>query len=165
MKKAPFPYQIIIRWSTADDSYEADVPALRTCIAYGNTPVQAVREVMTAATVWLRIAKADGMLIPAPDVSRSDMKRLVNIHPGEVLRLEFLAPLRMSQRRLSEATGLPLREVRELVNERRSVTADTAKRLAQHFGTSKEVWLNLQKSYDAKKAKQKSANRCHAVTD
>lgn len=79
MKKTTLLYQITVRWSAADESYEAAVPALRTCIAYGATPAGAVREVMTAANLWLKAAGADGKPIPAPDVSRE--------------RLESLAPL------------------------------------------------------------------------
>ena len=79
MKKTTLPYQITVRWSETDESYEAAVPALRTCIAYGDTPTEAVREVVTAAKLWIKVAKEDSKPIPAPDVSRE--------------RLESLAPL------------------------------------------------------------------------
>lgn len=64
-----FPYQINVRWSEADKSFEADVPALGTCIAYGETRDEAVREVKIAAKLWLEAVRANGKPIPRPDVT------------------------------------------------------------------------------------------------
>jgi addiction module HigA family antidote len=73
-------------------------------------------------------------------------------HPGEVLRVEFLVPLGVTPDRLAKAIDVPAKEIREIVRERRSVTADIALRLAKHFETTPEFWLNLQMAYDASRA-------------
>jgi|SRR4051794_10602587 len=70
------------------------------------------------------------------------------IHPGEVLLEEFLQPLGVTQYRLAKETNVPARRINEIVQRQRSVTADTALRLARFFGTSEMFWLNLQARYD-----------------
>ncbi|QYD69010.1 HigA family addiction module antidote protein [Paraburkholderia edwinii] len=72
------------------------------------------------------------------------------VHPGEVLREEFLVPLEMSVNALSLALSVPSTRLHEIVNERRGITADTAYRLARYFDTTPEFWLNLQIAYDLK---------------
>lgn len=74
------------------------------------------------------------------------------IHPGEVLREEFLVPMDLSANRLAAALHVPTNRVSEIVGERRSITADTALRLSRVFGTTAEFWLNLQQSYDLRVA-------------
>lgn len=74
-------------------------------------------------------------------------------HPGEILREECLLPLEMSARQLAEILGVPPNRISDIVREKRSVTADTALRLARHFGTTAEFWLNLQASHDLSKAR------------
>lgn len=74
------------------------------------------------------------------------------IHPGEVLREGFLAPLKLSPNALAQALRVPATRIHEIVNERRSITAETAIRLARYFSTSAELWMNLQSSYDLRKA-------------
>jgi len=78
------------------------------------------------------------------------MNKMRPIHPGEVLREEFLEPLEMSAHALAQALRVPAPRVNDLVRERRSVTPDTALRLARYFGTTPQFWLNLQASYDLK---------------
>lgn len=80
------------------------------------------------------------------------MKVLPNIHPGEVLLEEFLTPLGISQNALARAAGVPPRRINEIVLGKRSVTADTAVRLAAALGTSERFWLGLQADYDLEKA-------------
>jgi addiction module HigA family antidote len=75
-------------------------------------------------------------------------KRLHSIHPGEVLLEEFLKPMDLSQNRLAINIGVPSRRINEIVLGKRSVTADTALRLARFFGNSAEFWLGLQAQYD-----------------
>ncbi|RQS16448.1 addiction module antidote protein, HigA family [Burkholderia sp. Bp9002] len=72
------------------------------------------------------------------------------IHPGEILREEFLAPLEMSVNALALALNVPATRLHEIVKERRGITADTAYRLSRYFDTSPEFWLNLQATYDLK---------------
>ena len=75
-------------------------------------------------------------------------KKLAPIHPGEILREEFMEPHDLSQNALGRALGVPPRRINEIVLEKRSITADTALRLARFFGTSAEMWTGLQADYD-----------------
>jgi len=74
------------------------------------------------------------------------------IHPGEIIREDFLAELHMSANALAQALRVPATRINEIVNERRSITADTAIRLARFFSTTPNVWMNLQTTYDLRKA-------------
>ncbi len=74
------------------------------------------------------------------------------IHPGEILREEYLLPLGMSAHALSMALHVPAPRINDIVRERRAVTPDTALRLARYFNTTAEFWLNLQCSFDLKQA-------------
>ena len=76
------------------------------------------------------------------------MKTLANIHPGEILREEFLSPLGISAYRLSRELFIPQPRISEILKGRRRVTADTALRLSAFFGNSAKFWLNLQQDYD-----------------
>jgi addiction module HigA family antidote len=78
------------------------------------------------------------------------VSRMRPIHPGEVLREEFLVPLRMSVHALAMELRVSAPRINEIVRERRSVTPETALRLARYFGTTARFWLNLQTSYDLK---------------
>ncbi len=75
-------------------------------------------------------------------------KRLPPIHPGEILRGEFMEPLQLSMNRLALDLRVPVTRIAEIVHERRGVTPDTALRLARDFQTSARFWLNLQSAYD-----------------
>ncbi len=76
-------------------------------------------------------------------------------HPGEVLREEFLAVVGMGADHLAAAIDAPVTYIEEIMREKRSVTADTALRLAKEFDTSPEYWLNLQMAYDFSRAKKR----------
>jgi addiction module HigA family antidote len=76
------------------------------------------------------------------------------IHPGEVLREEFLVPLELSANALAQAIGVPANRISTIVAGERNVTADTALRLARALGTTPEFWLNLQQSYELRLAEQ-----------
>ncbi|MBK9047644.1 MAG: HigA family addiction module antidote protein [Bacteroidetes bacterium] len=76
------------------------------------------------------------------------MKKLKNIHPGEVLMEEFLIPLEISAYRLSKDIGIPQTRISEILKGNRRVTADTALRLSQYFGNSPKFWLGLQDDFD-----------------
>ena len=84
------------------------------------------------------------------------------VHPGEVLREEFLAPLDMSANALAKALGLTPSRVNDIVREARGVTADTAVRLARYFGGDAQFWVNLQATYDLRTA-ERSAQTKKAV--
>jgi antitoxin HigA-1 len=75
-------------------------------------------------------------------------RKLDPIHPGEVLLHDFLEPLGLSQYRLAHDISVPPRRINEIVHGTRSITADTALRLARYLGTSDRFWLNLQARYD-----------------
>ena len=81
------------------------------------------------------------------------------IHPGEVLREEFLVPLGISAHALAMALKVPAPRINDIVRERRSITPDTALRLARYFGTTPQFWLNLQASYDLKIAERELGSR------
>lgn len=74
--------------------------------------------------------------------------KLLAVHPGEVLLEEFLKPMELSQNKLALGIGVHARRINEIVLKKRSVTADTALRLARYFGTSPQFWLGLQTDYD-----------------
>jgi len=76
------------------------------------------------------------------------MNRIPNIHPGEVLREEFLMPMGISQYRLAKEIAVPEQRISAICNGKRAITADTAVRLARFFGTSAGFWLGLQADYD-----------------
>ncbi|PKD20233.1 pirin [Salegentibacter salinarum] len=76
------------------------------------------------------------------------MKKLNNIHPGEILKEEFLDPLEISAYRLSKETFIPQTRVSEIIKKNRRITADTALRLSKYFGTTAKFWLGLQDDYD-----------------
>ena len=81
------------------------------------------------------------------------------VSPGEILQEEFLRPLGISQYRLAKALTVPPRRINEIVHGKRAVTADTALRLARHFGTSERFWLNLQARYDLEIEKDRLGDR------
>jgi addiction module HigA family antidote len=81
-------------------------------------------------------------------MSSRKVKRLAPVHPGEILQLEFLEPLGLSQYRLAKELKVPARRINEIVLGKRSVSANTALRLGRFFGTSELFWLNLQAAYD-----------------
>lgn len=70
------------------------------------------------------------------------------IHPGEILMLEYIEPLGVTQHRVAVAIRVPPRRINEIVHGKRGITADTALRLARYFGTSERFWLNLQSRYE-----------------
>lgn len=81
------------------------------------------------------------------------MLRFANpIHPGEMLREDFLNELGMSAGQLAKALGVPRTRIERLVREETALSADTAMRLARYFGTSEEFWLNMQTSYELDRA-------------
>ncbi|HXV27808.1 MAG TPA: HigA family addiction module antitoxin [bacterium] len=75
-------------------------------------------------------------------------KKHAPVHPGEILQEEFLKLMNLSQYRLAKDIGVPPRRINEIVFGKRSVSADTALRLARYFGTSAKFWMNLQAQYD-----------------
>jgi addiction module HigA family antidote len=81
------------------------------------------------------------------------------IHAGEILREEFLVPLGISAHALAMELKVPAPRINDIVRERRSITPDTALRLARYFGTTPQFWLNLQTSYDLKNAERKMGSK------
>ena len=75
-------------------------------------------------------------------------KKSPPLHPGEILLLEFLEPLQISQYRLAKDVSVPPRRINEIVKGTRAITANTALRLGRYFGTSERFWMNLQTHYD-----------------
>ncbi len=81
------------------------------------------------------------------------------IHPGEILKEEFLLPLGMSAHALSRALRVPAPRINDIVLQRRALTPDTALRLARYFDTSAQFWINLQSAFDLKQAEIETASR------
>ncbi len=85
------------------------------------------------------------------------------VHPGEILREEFLKPLRMSAYELAKRLRVPAPRVNDIVLERRGISADTAVRLSRFFGTSDQFWLNLQAAYEVSRVKAENANEIESI--
>ena len=86
-------------------------------------------------------------------------KKMQPIHPGEILLEEFLKPLNISQYKLAKDISVPPRRINEIVQGKRSISANTALRLSRYFGLSERFWLNLQARYDIEVEKDKLNNR------
>jgi addiction module HigA family antidote len=86
-------------------------------------------------------------------------KKFAPVHPGEILREEFLEPMGISQYRLSKDIGVHPRRINEIVHAQRSISADTALRLSRYFGLSERFWLNLQSLYDLEIEKDRLGER------
>jgi addiction module HigA family antidote len=81
-------------------------------------------------------------------------KLLPPVHPGEILREEFMVPMELSSHALARAIGVTPARVNDIVNEKRGITADTALRLGCYFGTTADVWINLQKRFELETARR-----------
>jgi addiction module HigA family antidote len=86
-------------------------------------------------------------------------RKLAPIHPGEVLLADFLEPMGVSQYRLAQDISVPPRRINEIVLGKRSISADTALRLARYFGTSERFWLNLQSRFDLEVERDRLGDR------
>ena len=95
-------------------------------------------------------------------MSKNDV--LAPIHPGEILREEYLEPLGITQHRLAVEIGVPPRRINEIVHGKRRITADTALRLARYFGTSDRFWVNLQSRYDLEVERDHLGSALDAIT-
>jgi addiction module HigA family antidote len=91
-------------------------------------------------------------------------KKLPPLHPGEILREEFLVPLNLSPGALAKATGVPRTRVERIASETTGVTADTALRLSRALGTSAQLWLNLQNRYDMETAERAIGKELAKIT-
>ena len=91
------------------------------------------------------------------------MKKLKNIHPGEILQEEFLKPLEISAYRLSKDIRIPQTRVSEIVKGNRRITADTALRLSKYFGNSAKFWLGLQDDFDIEEERNEKKAELNAI--
>jgi addiction module HigA family antidote len=92
---------------------------------------------------------------------KASVKKLPPIHPGEILREEFMLPRGLSQNALARALNIPPRRINEIILEKRGITADTALRLARFFGTTAELWTGLQTDYELRLGHWNATwNRC-----
>lgn len=92
-------------------------------------------------------------------------RKLAPIHPGEILLEDFLVPLGLSQYRLAQGISVPPRRINEIVHGKRSVSADTALRLARFFGNSEQFWLNLQARHDLEVERDRLGARLRAEVE
>ncbi len=93
------------------------------------------------------------------------MKKLKNIHPGEILLEEFLLPLNISAYRLSKDIGIPQTRISEILKLNRRITADTALRLSIYFGNSPKFWLGLQDDYDIEEEQSAKVNEFKSIKE
>ena len=91
------------------------------------------------------------------------MKKLKNIHPGEVLKEEFLVPLGISAYKLSKDIGIPQTRTSEIIKGNRRITADTALRLSKYFNNSAKFWLGLQDDFDIEQEKNNKQPEINAI--
>ena len=91
------------------------------------------------------------------------MEKLRNIHPGEILLEEFLLPMEISAYRLCKDIGIPQTRISGILKGKRRITADTALRLAQYFGTSSKFWLGLQDDFDLEEEMRKKAAELNSI--
>src|SRR3990170_4194788 len=91
------------------------------------------------------------------------MKKLKNIHPGQILQEEFLVPLKISAYRLSKDIGIPQTRISEIVKCNRRITADTALRFSKYFGNSAKFWLGLQDDFDIEEERNLKKNELNAI--
>ena len=91
------------------------------------------------------------------------MKRLKNIHPGEVLQEEFLVPMNITAYRLSKETHIPQTRISEIIKGNRRITADTALRLSIYFDTSAKFWLGLMDDYHMEEGKRLAAKELRLI--
>ena len=91
------------------------------------------------------------------------MKKLRNIHPGEILQEEFLLPLEISANRLSRNIGIPQNRISEIIKGNRRITADTALRLSAFFGNSAKFWLGIQDDFDIQEGNIQLSSELKAI--
>lgn len=91
------------------------------------------------------------------------MKKLKNIHPGEILQEEFLVPLGLSAYKLSKDVGIPQTRVSEIIKGNRRITADTALRLSKYFGNSAKFWLGLQDDFDIEEEEELKSKELNLI--
>ena len=91
------------------------------------------------------------------------MRKLKNIHPGEILKEEFLLPLEISAYKLSKDIGIPQTRISSIIKGNRRITADTALRLSKYFGNSAKFWLGLQDDFDIEQEKNEKKAELNAI--
>jgi len=91
------------------------------------------------------------------------MKRLNNIHPGEILLEEFLKPMKISAYKLSKEILIPQGRISEIIHNKRRITADTALRLSKFFGTTAQFWMGLQDDFDLEEEKIKIETELNSI--
>lgn len=91
------------------------------------------------------------------------MSRIPNVSPGEILKEEFLVPMRISAYRLAQDTGMPATRVSQILKGNRRITADTALRLSAYFGNSAEFWMGIQDEYDLRDEQERLKNELKRI--
>jgi addiction module HigA family antidote len=102
--------------------------------------------------------RVSSIIINEESVRMANNSRLPPIHPGEILREEFLSPLGMSAHELALALRVPATRINDIVREKRGITADTALRLSRYFGTTPRFWMNMQASWELEVAEDRLGN-------
>lgn len=92
------------------------------------------------------------------------MNELINIHPGTILQKDFLEPMGITAYRLAKSIGVQQTRISQIIKGNTSITADMATRLGKYFGTSAEVWMNLQSQYDIRRVQQQNKEMLEKIT-
>ena len=107
----------------------------------------------------IRREDVEAGLVDLTDVSDEGQPSRRPTHPGELLRQEYLDPLGITAYRLAKDINVPVNRIAAIVNRRRSITADTALRLARYFGTDAQSWINMQGRYDLEMTRRAAGRR------
>jgi addiction module HigA family antidote len=91
------------------------------------------------------------------------MKKLKNIHPGEILQEEFLTPLEVTAYKLSKEIGIPQTRISEIIKGNRRITADTALRLSKYFGNTAKFWLGIQDDFDIEEEQKQKKSELESI--
>jgi addiction module HigA family antidote len=91
------------------------------------------------------------------------MKKLKNIHPGEILQEEFLTPLEVTAYKLSKEIGIPQTRISEIIKGNRRITADTALRLSKYFGNTAKFWLGIQNDFDIEEEQKQKKSELESI--
>ena|SRR5437016_4324250 len=92
------------------------------------------------------------------------MEKLANVHPGDILKLDFLDEYGLSAYRLAKEIGVPPIRISEIIRRKRAITPDTALRLGRYFGTSAELWIDLQRDYDLEEVADANKSEYDKIT-
>lgn len=127
-------------------------------IGVDNTASASTRNGVSASLGKMEVPKMSNLSITTEDAA------ILPVHPGEILMEDFILGFGITQNKLAVAIGVPPRRINEIVHGKRGITADTAIRLARYFGTSEELWMNLQSNYELRLERRVLRDKIATIT-